>query len=246
MSQYNTNNVLDARRAFAPAEPIQPGYQRIGNLVMGVLYLTRPPQGSSFTIGLTPVLIASPPFLSPILITNKNAAAVALSQQTMMASGATAVAGNTQLTPLSVGNFLNEHFFLDVTACTGTWDFYLQAQDPLSTKWVDIQALFSDITSISTYYAYTGALGVAKTVAVRWVPTSAGSITFSLSTVLKQGLGGSVTGAAGTIFIGGSSVNVGNGLPLYEGTERVLYTESSITLYAVAAIAGIVIQVYNI
>ena len=136
---------------------------------------------------------------------------------------------------LGVANYLKAHFHLDVTAVTGTWDINLQSQDPASNNWATAQNIFSSITAVGTYYADVGELGVCTDLAIEYDPTSAGSITFSISCTLKNGILGSGTGLSKIISVGGPGVSTTSGYPLLEGIEKAFIVGENVSVYGIAA-----------
>ena len=231
---------LQARQLNDPVAPFESRISLLGNYFMDVLFLNTPPVGMDIALPAgvaTPILV--PPHQYAYLISNPSSAIGISSAITvinaLVAPGLNA-AGNTELTPTGVANYLNAHFFLNVTVAAGTWDFYLQAFDPVSTTWVDVQVLFGAITAPGTYYAYTGALGVGTDIAIRYDPTVAGAIQCTLSTVLKQGAGGA-SGMAGTVYIGNQNVNTTTGMPINEGEKQIVLPAEDVTVYAIAGIA---------
>ncbi|MCL6542098.1 MAG: hypothetical protein K6T87_16195 [Roseiflexus sp.] len=185
------------------------------------IYLGRAFQGRRIGIGPSPTLIVQSGPALPYMILNPSQT-VGLTTTGKLFSGTVNSAGNTQNTPLGVANYLNLHLFLNVTSVTGVWDFIAQALNPQTLTWADTQLVFSGISANGDYYATVGQLGVVTDFAVRWNPTSAGSITFSLSYALKEGTVGSSTGLSKTIFIGSNNgVSTESGYPILEGHKEV-------------------------
>ncbi len=201
------------------------------------IYLSRGFQGRTVTINTTPVLIQRSTFAHPYMILNPSRS-VGLTNSFLISSGTKVAAGNTQAAPSGVANFMGLHFFLDVTAVSGTWDFFHQARDPGSGNFADIQTIFAGLTATGTYYAFVGALGVPVDIAVRWNPTIAGSITFTLTGVLKEGTIGSAGGLSQTVYLGADqNVAVGFGFPILEGQKYTFVLGENIELWGVAEVS---------
>lgn len=207
------------------------------NYFTNVLQISRPPKTRLLTVATTPTLILSPPHEWPYILSNPSLSIGESSTTTLHASGAETTAGNTQASPMSVTDYPSMHLFLDVTAVTGVWDFYTQVLDPVSAKWFDVQIAYSDINTTGSYYSNIGSLGVVTDFAMRWVPTSAGSITFSLGATVKGGTRKAAGGLARTIYLGGRDVSAVNGLPLFEGQDKTIYLGPEMELYAVGGIS---------
>jgi hypothetical protein len=148
------------------------------------------------------------------------------------------LAGNTDLTPISVAGYTNCHFFLSVTAITGIWRFTQRALVPIAplTSFMDVQDIFVDISSPGNYYAPVGNMGIVTDMSVAWDPTSAGSITFSLVAVLKEGSLQTSGSLSKTIYIGGPDITLGSGMPIYEGESKILSLNTDMSLYAISAV----------
>ncbi|MCL6577984.1 MAG: hypothetical protein K6T73_01175 [Candidatus Bathyarchaeota archaeon] len=214
--------------ALKPKEAI-----KYGGYVTDLLPLFRAPKTLNRSVTTTPSILIAPPHEWPYVILNPSLIAGLTSSYTIY-SGTVDAAGNTQANPLGVANYLKMHFHLDITAITGTWDIYAQTKDPVSGKWTDSQCIFSGLTSIGTKYATVGEYGIVTDFAVRWDPVVAGSMTFSLSATVKEGMGGSSAGLARTIYIGGNDVTVDSGLEIKEGESKLIMLGPDITLYGVA------------
>jgi hypothetical protein len=218
------------------AEKVKPvSRERPPQPYLGIgIYLGRAFQGRKVTIGTEPTLIIPAGPSLPYMILNPSRT-VGLTSSGLLYSGTVNAAGNTQATPLGVANYLNMHLFLNVTAVTGTWDFIAQCLDPQSLNWADSQTIFSNITTTGTYYGTIGQLGVVTDFAVRWNPTTAGSITFSLSYSLKEGTIGASTGLAQTIFIGSNNgVSPQSGYPILEGYKEVFIVGEGVEVWGIA------------
>jgi len=201
------------------------------------IYLGKGFQGRRVLVTTSPTLIIPAGPAYPYMILNPSRT-VGLTSSGVLYSGTVNAAGNTQSSPLGVANYLNMHLFLDVTAVSGTWDFVAQARDPESGNWADSQVIFSGITTTGTRYASIGQLGVATDFAVRWEPTAAGSITFSLSYSLKEGIIGSAAGLSQTVFIGSNNgITVTSGFPILEGNKEVFIVGENVEVWAIAYVS---------
>jgi len=195
--------------------------------------------GRVVTILTTPVLIVRSEYAWPYIILNPFnplSSGDSLLSQTIKASGTETASGNTQSTPIVVRNYRNVHFHLDVTAVTGTWDFYAQTLDLVSNNWADSQRIFSAITGTGTYYANVGTFGIVDQIAVRWDEVAAGSITFSLSAQLKDNIvSGASSGVDRTIYIGpNDSISTVSAYPILEGGEKMLVVGENVEIWGVA------------
>lgn len=205
------------------------------SLTMPVLHITRLPKTIILNVQTTPTLILQPPHEWPYILVNPSLL-VGGTASALLYSGTVSTSGNTQVAPLGVANYLQCHFYLIVTAVTGVWDIISQTRDPVTGNWVDSQMIFSGINAVGSYYASVGSLGIVTDLAVRWNPTTAGSMTFSITATLKEGTVGSGTGIARTIFLGGPDVTVDTGLPLFESEKIHLRLGPDIKLYAIAGV----------
>ena len=199
------------------------------------IYLSRNLQGRVFTVTTTPTLLIDSAFAWPYLILNPSKT-TGLTTTVTGFSGTVVAAGNSQVTPGSIGvsGFYAGHYQLDVTAVTGTWDIIAQSYDVISAKWFDTQTIFAGVAATGQYYASVGTLGIATDLAFRWNPTAAGSLTFSLAAVLKGGLGGSSAGLAQVVYLGSQGVTTTSGFPLLEGQKQPFIIPEGVQLWGVA------------
>ncbi len=174
-----------------------------------------------------------------ILLVNPQTSAGLTSSGTLLASG-THASSNTQASPLGVGNYMTLRLFLSITitgGATNTITVNTQTRDPLSLGWATSQSdVFNAAVNfaVGTYYADLGQIGVDLSFAVSWT-IGAGTPTWSLSYLLKDGLPGSGAGAAQTIFLSGSdAVNATSGFALLEGSERSFFVPRDTELWAVS------------
>lgn len=213
-----------------PSKIIEKQAQEIKQYFTDVIRLTRPLRCSILTVKTTPTLILKPPHEWPYLIVNPSIS-VGLTSSYQLFNGTATANGNTQANPIGCANFLNAHFFAVITSISGSWDIILQAKDPITNTWVDIQAIFS-ITSAGQYYATVGSLGVVTDIAIRW--EGSGSFTGTISMTLKGGVQGGPTGVSRVIFLGDKDVTPETGLTLFEGQDRIIMPVYDIEVYAIA------------
>lgn len=210
------------------------------------IYIGRGFQGRVVTVGTTPVLIQASQYTWPYLMLNPSRSVGLTSYGDVQNTLTTAIAGNSQLTPLGVANYLSARFILEVSANAGTWDFIVQTRNPMSGTWVDTQTIFAAIAATGNFYASIGGLGNDTDLAVRWNPTVAGAITFRLSYILKEGTIGSGAGVAQTVYVGSNnSVQVGFGFPILEGEHYNFLIEENVELWGVAE-ASVGLRVFTL
>lgn len=197
------------------------------------IYLSRGLSGYPVTVGTTPVKIIESPYAWPHMILNP-ASSLGITASYTGYAGTVVAAGNSQANPIGVSSHLGVHMHMIVTAVTGVWDFYAQSLDPVTLTWVDTQAIFTGINAVSNNYATLGSFGVVTDLAFRWNPTTAGSITFSLSTTLKAGPGAS-EGLTGTVYLGPEGVTTVAGYPLMAGNKETFVVQPNTILWGVAA-----------
>lgn len=239
----------------------KPSYIYPSNLIKGEskYYEIEPPKVSAVYLArnflprivnvlTTPTLVHDAPRPQNIMVTNPAATAL-----TGFAPGTGLVtqqigvvgAGNSQATPVGVAGYMNMQLFLNITgiAAGTTWSFFNQVLDPVTLNWTDSQALVAAVTPAvvatwtnAQYYLNIAGLGVGIQFATRWtLDAGAGAITFTISYILKQGLGGSPFGAIQVIYLGSSSgVQIGSGYPLLEGSEKVFQIAENTQLWAIA------------
>ncbi len=200
------------------------------------IYIGRGFQGRAVNILTTPVLIEASEQARTFILLNPSSSIGLVSFGTI-SSGTTIIAGNTQATPIGVANYLNMHFFLNVTAITATVTFIQQAYDPVSATWADVQNIFTGIIATGTYYAAVATLGSVSDMAVRWTIDAPGSITYTLGYVLKEGIGGTSGGLTQTVYLGSNGgVTTVSGFPLLEGQRLPVVLGEGVELWGVAGI----------
>jgi hypothetical protein len=198
---------------------------------------------SVVTVQATPTLVFVDSSDRSILISNPASPAVT-TFGTILASAVRGGTGNTTASPLSVANYNTLRLFLNITVSSGgTIRIDSLTRDPVSLAWAGLVAthpvqsdLFGLPSAVGAYYANINQIGVDIAYAVQYT-VSAGTPTWSLSFVAKDGLPGASTGADRTIYIGPPGVSTSFGFPLREGAERSFFVRANTPLYAVASSA---------
>jgi hypothetical protein len=198
------------------------------------IWVSRGLIGRVATVGTTPVLLVREPYTTPTLILNPSQS-VGL---TTTVTGWSGVAANGQLTPsFGVAGFENVHLHLNVTAIGGadSWDIYAQTYDSISGQWMDSQVVFAAVTAVGRTYSYAGAFGVATDMRFRFAQTAGvANIACSIGATLKLGAGGSSSGLAQVVYLGGAGVTTVSGYPILEGQSQVFVTGENVELWGVA------------
>lgn len=208
------------------------------------IYLGRGLQGRAVTVYNTPTLIQRSQYAWPYMILNPSKTA-GITSWGLLHAGTVNAAG--QSGSIGVSNYENLHLLLNVSAVTGTWDIVGQIYNPYTSSWADSQTIFSAINSAGDYYGYIGSLGVATDFRIRWDPVAAGSITFSVTRVLKGGLVGTSAGFSQTVYLGNNEVNVDTGFPILEGQHYVFVIGENVDLYGVCEDpSGVTIRVFEL
>ncbi len=221
---YKRDLDAPADRGVAPPQ--------IGNAI----YLSRSLIGQTIVVGTTPVLLVRSTVLWPWIVLNPSQS-VGLTSSVTGFSG-TASTGDLTAPGIGVAGFESAHLHLNVTAMTGgaLWDIYAQTFDSISGVWMDSQAVFTNIAATGSYYAFPNTFGIATDLRFRYVRTAgAGTLTNSIGVALKVGSGGSSTGLAQVIYVGGEGVTTVSGFPILEGTSLTFVIEEGVELWAVAA-----------
>jgi len=206
-------------------------------IISSTMVLSRGLIGRNITVTTTPQMVIDAQFLRGYILLNPNELTGATAAGTLLASASHGAAtadptGNSGT--LGVANYLEGHFFVSVSAVSGgaLVTVTLQALDPTSGAWFDVQALVSGV-GVSNTYAFVGSVGTATDIRVSWsVP--AGDATFSVGYVLKNGLIGTSSGISQTIYIGGPEVSVVSGFPLLNGQSERFFLKENVQLWAVA------------
>lgn len=222
------------------ASPLEQYLSRIADdtsAISSTLVLSRGLLGRTVLVTTVPQLIINAEFLRGYILLNPNETAGATAAGTLLASasrGVTTADATGNSSTLGVANFLSAHYFVNVTAVAGggTLDVVLQALDPVSGTFFDVQNLVLGV-GVSSTYGYVGELGTPTDIRVRWnIP--AGDVTFSVGFVLKNGLIGTSSGISQTIFLGGPGVTVESGFPLLNAQSQKFFLRENVQLYAVA------------
>lgn len=202
-------------------------------VLSSVAMLKRGLLGRTVTVTTVPQLIVNAEYLRGYIFLNPNELAGATSAGTALASAARTATGSS--TALGVANFLQAHYYLDITNISGGGNLTitLDTLDPASGNWAVSQTIFSAVAATGTTYAYVGEIGTATDARLSW-SVSVGTITFSVGFVLKNGLIGTSSGISQTIYLGGPGVTTESGFPLLNGQSEKFFLEENLQLYAVA------------
>jgi hypothetical protein len=242
IQQYKRDANGDVLPVQSFTSPLEQYLSRIADdtgMISSTLVLNRGLLGRTVTITTTPQLIINAEFLRGYIILNPNDIAGATNAGTLLASQARGAAtadltGNSAT--LGVANFLESHFFVDISAIDGgtTLTLTLQALDPVSGLFADVQDLVTLAAAVGTTYVHFGQLGIATDARVRWV-IAPGNTTFSVGFVLKNGILGTSSGISQTIYLGGAAVTTVAGFPLLNGQKEKFFLRENVQLFAVAS-----------
>jgi len=217
-------------------DPLSLLLQRIANdtgVIASTSLLRRGLLGRTVTVTTTPQLIINAEYLRGYILLNPNELVGATSAGTILASAVRSGTGNSS--SLGVANFLSGHFFIDITAASGggTVALDLEVLDPASGNWAVAQTIFAASGATGTTYAFVGELGIPTDVRIAWT-IAAGTVTFSVGFVLKNGLIGTSAGISQTIYLGGPGVTTTSGFPLLNGQSQKFFLQENLQLFAVA------------
>jgi len=236
--QRNPDGSISEGGVLSPLDMYLDRIARDTNVLASVAMLKRGLFGRTITITTTPQLIINAEYLRGYILLNPNELAGTTSAGTLLASASRGAAtanltGNSST--LGVANFLAGHFFVNITAISGgaAVTITLQALDPATGVWMDVQDLVTGVVATGGTYAFVDGLGVATDLRVRW-SLGAGDATFSVGFVLKNGLAGTSAGISQTIFLGSAGVTVESGFPLLNGDKEKFFLQEGVQLYAVA------------
>jgi hypothetical protein len=227
----------------SPQEYEKTEVEKLKRYFMEVLQISRPPKTTQITVLTVPTLILPPPHEWPYLISNPSLAVGLTTSYTWTLAGVIA-SGNTQANPFGVANYLNCQFHINITNITGaaTWDIWYQSRDPFTGNWGDVQTIAIGLSAALapfpvTYPVPVGNFGIVTDLCLRYVKTGgapADALTATITATLKEGIGGSSTGLARTIYLGGDDVTINTGLEIREGGKEIVKLGPDITLYAIA------------
>ena len=236
--QRNPDGTISSGGVGSPLELYLDRIARDTNILSSIAMLKRGLFGRTVTVTTTPQLIINAEYLRGYIILNPNELAGATSAGTLLAAASRGAAtadltGNSAT--LGVANFLSGHFFVDYNTFSGgaALDVVLQALDPTSGNWADVQDLVSGVNADGTTYAFVDQVGVATDLRVRWSIT-AGDVVFSVGFVLKNGLVGTSAGVSQTIYLGSAGVTTDSGFPLLNGQSQKFFLQENVQLWAVA------------
>ncbi len=200
----------------------------------GAVFFGRNFQGNEISVSTSPVLLFEESASRPVLILNTT-------RQTGMVKvvsafdSVIAAAGTTQNSYIDCAGFETLHLSLTITDISGTWDIYAQSYDSLVDVWHDTQMVYNALAATTdSGYTHIGTNGVAERLAFRFDPTAAGSITCTLSCVLKGGTGSGLLGSLGVVYLGGRSVGAASGFPLLPNQSQIFQLEENAQMWAVS------------
>ncbi len=218
------------------------------NVIASTLVLDRGLIGRVVLVPSTPVLIAQAQYLRGYLFLNPAAAVGLTSAGTLISSTSLIGATTFQSSALGVANYKTLRLTLNVSAFAGAGPVTFDAQtlDPVDgVTWVTTQTVFS-ITAVGTFYASLGEFGVDTDFRLNVIVPAGTSLTFTMGFVLKDGLEGTSTGVAQTIFIGPSGVTSEVGYPILSGREKGFYLRQNTELYAVTSGPTLPLRIFEL
>lgn len=204
-----------------------------------------------YNVTTTPIQIIKATDTKGYIILNPSASAGLTSTGTVLASAAYAAlaTSNTQATPIGVANYDRMALFLNITvAGGGTVRIDTMTQNPLTLGWAISQNdIFTVPSAVGEYYANIGNIGVDTNFAIKYTIGGGGGVTFSLGYALKDGLAGSASGIARTVYLGNQGVSTVAGFDLLEGQRFEKYFLQNAELWAVSGVSGgISIKVFEL
>jgi hypothetical protein len=238
--------------SFIPSDLIKEQFDyrspEVSNLP--AVYLGRNFVSRFVVVGLIPTLIHDAVRNQNIMITNPSplgfggvpSASGLVTQQVAVVG-----AGNSEALPIGVGNYMDLHLFLNITAIAAgtTWSFFNVVQDPVTLQWVDSQALIAAVTPAivagwinASFYANPIGFGNGIQFAIRWtLDAGAGAISFTVSYILKLATAGSSGGVSQIVYLGSNSgISVAAGYPLLENSEKIFQIVEGTQVWGIARI----------
>lgn len=165
----------------------------------------------------------------------------------LLRAGAAAPGNDFLSAAFNVSGVETARLFLDITAINGAPALRVdaQTQDPLTGNWATSQVgIFSGASTVGTFYASVGALGVDRNMRLLANVTGAATdITFSISGLFK----GSVPAVVGsTVYLGGPDVNTIHGFPLLAGQKETFFLKENTALFGITATETLVLKVFQL
>jgi hypothetical protein len=213
-----------------------PGIAKDVNAIASTVVLDRGLIGRVVLVPNTPVEIINAQYLRGYLLLNPALAVGLTSAGTLLSStNLSSAVSPFSTSALGVANYLTLRLTLTVTgfAGVGTVTFDGQTLDPTDgVTWITTQTVFS-VTGNGTFYANLGTLGVDTDFRLFITIPAGVTLTAKVGFVLKDGLEGTSSGQAQTIFIGQNGVTPEAGYPLLSGREKAFYLRENTRLFAV-------------
>lgn len=192
--------------------------------------------GRQVLVPSTPVLIARAQFLRGYRFLNPALSVGLTTAGTLLSSTALSNAVSPFTTSvLGVGNYKTLRLVLNVSNFSGAGPVVFDAQtlDPVSAStYVTTQTVFN-VTANGNFYANLGDFGVDTDFRVNITIPVGTTLTASIGFILKDGLEGTSSGAAQTIYIGSAGVTPDSGFPLLSGKSESFFLRENTELYAV-------------
>lgn len=219
------------------------------NVLASTVALDRGLIGRIVLVTSTPTLILNAQYLRGYLLLNP-AAAVGLTSAGTLLSTTFLSNGLSPFSTVSlgVGNYKTLRLTLNVTGFSGAGTVIFDAQtlDPADgSTWITTQTLFS-VTANGTFYANLGDFGVDTDFRILISIPVGVTLNARIGFVLKDGLEGTSTGVAQTIFIGPSGVTSDVGYPLLSGREKAFYLRENTVLYAVTSGPTLPLRIFEL
>ncbi len=198
-----------------------------------VLPFTRDLSTEIITVKTEPTLLLTPPH--PKIYIVHNPVRIEAPDYTIinLFEGETDEEGDTTATPIGVTGYKDCHLHLTVRKVTGTWKFAQLVLDPYTFEWAEVQ-VFRTVDSAGAYYDYFEKFGIATDIAFKWYPEISGTIDFSLTVTLKEGVG--EIAIERTIYLGGRNVTVDIGYPLLESEKIAILPDQNLEVWAIAKV----------
>jgi len=206
------------------------------------LFIGRGFNSQRVTVGVTPTQLMVSEYAWPYVIFNPSrnvGLTVSGTVFNTVVIGQIVAAGNTQATPIGVANYLNVHLFLQGTVAGPATNFtvIMQVRSPITGIWTDVQVLWALEAGVYALYANIAMMGVAVDFAVRWTVDAGTSFDGSVSYTLKDGLPGSSSGLAKTVYLASNpGVSLISGFPILEGGRLDVLIGENVELWGIAEV----------